>query len=169
MKKEGTNNRTSAQDAPVPWDTQVHVALFWSPWIFLIFSHLLGLGLSWSQSQDLAGLEAGSCGQAQEHKCQLRAQRRFLRKSLEEEGGRMVSLDLTAPWEILTSHSTQDSVPRVEDMLPREDQPLPPCWGFVAFSKHFGAKLDGRISILISQYIFLRYNYVCNITFRCST
>ena len=130
--KEGTNNRASAQDAHVPWDTQVHVALFWSSWICLIFSHLLGLRLSWSQSQDLTVLVAGSCGQAQ---------RRFLRKCLEEEDGRLVSLDLTAPWETLANHllKAQSLVEWKTCSQERTSHPSP-CWRLCCLFKAFWCK-----------------------------
>ena len=170
--KEGTNNRTSAQDAPVPWDTQVHVALFWSSWIFLIFSHLLGLGLSWSQSQDLPGLEAGSCGQAQSTQMSTESSEEVPEEMFRE--GRWKD-GVTGPYCSLGDISqplTQDSVPRVEDMLPREDQPpLPLLEALLPFQsilvQNSGWK-DFYFNFPNICY-FLRGTITCNITFRCST
>lgn len=141
--KEGTNNRTSAQDAPVPRDTQVRVALFWSSWIFLIF---------WAW--DFPGLRArtflawwlAAVDKLRAHKCQLRAQRRFLRKSLEEEDGRMVSLDLTAPWDTLTNHLLKAQVSLKYSRLewktcPQERTSHPsPCWRLCCLFKAFWCK-----------------------------
>ena len=127
--KEGTNNRTSAQDAPVPRDTQVHVALFWSSWIFLIFSHLLGLGRSWSQSQDLSGLVGGSCGQAQSTQMSTESSEEV--PEVMFKGGRWKN-GVTGPYcslghinQPLTQGSSEPQVlkAQVEDMSPREDQP----------------------------------------------
>ena len=75
------------------------------------------------------------------HKYQLRAQRRFLRKCLKEEDGRMVSL--TGPYcslghinQPLTQGSSGRHVPK------RGPATLPLAGGFAACLKHFGAKLS---------------------------
>ena len=80
------------------------------------------------------------------HKCQLRAQRRFLRKCLKEEDGRMVSLDLTAPWDTLTNHLLKAQVSLKYSRLkwktcPQERTSHPsPCWRLCCLFKAFWCK-----------------------------
>ena len=63
----------------------------------------------------------------------------------------MVSLDLTAPWEILASHLLKTQSLEWKTCSQERTSHPSPCWRLCCLFKAFWCKtLDGRISILIS-------------------